>query len=613
MKEYKPTEDDIKALDTYCTNKYSGIKGKLKDDETYYELNFLDKLGLPAEFAGEGTVLPTARDMVDAFVDNIDIANARVFVNQKGMTAVAGEAAEMLRKFYLGLIYRTNVEAPISPWRIAAKHYALHGIAYLKTTWDADMWADKPEKKDGEDDEKYSERLAEWQGTTSLTVPIIIQAVNPYNVMPDPDHLEPQYVIEKHDRLAYGVMKRYPHWKNPEGKALDAVVKWVEYWDGIWKCFLADGEPVLRVKGGVVKHNYGLLPYVGIDSGLGNLAIDGDLSMRYVGILRYMFNVLISDSREYSVSDIILKEEAWPWFTITGPGNENVTIIDKYYGRGTHLPEGVEVNPQRPQVPPDALYRQQAITSDIIAAHAATRAVRGLSDSGLRSGVQERERKSQGGLKYSYSSEAFKNGTAKVLINCAHLYKNVVPGKVRLWSRTPVSSFDEVIDKDLMKEPFTCYPEFAPITEEDEYRRHDDLERLLQSGVVTKKWARRQMSNVDPLAMEAEEDEEKLKLSPSLNQQIDLYIGGETAARIAKRKAAKGILPPVIPPTTPPATQPAGQPPPTPPTELMGRMTPPITQVATPDQMMQNQLKQMRSPMPLNPGQGEGGGGRRYS
>ena len=40
-------------------------------------------LGIPEQYIHEAVVLPTARDMVDAFVDHIDIANARVFVNKE--------------------------------------------------------------------------------------------------------------------------------------------------------------------------------------------------------------------------------------------------------------------------------------------------------------------------------------------------------------------------------------------------------------------------------------------------------------------------------------------------------------------------------------------------
>ena len=627
MKKYKPSVEEIKSIVDKCEKRYYQIHQAFKQDETFYELNFHDRLNLPDEYARDAVVLPTGRDMVDAAVDHSDITNARVFVNRKGVTKSSDENAEMMRKFYLGLIYRTNIESPISPWRVAAKHFWLHGISYLKTLWDADRWPDKPIQKKGESDEAYKERIDEWQGHTELSVPIIIQAVNPKNVMADPFHIVPQFYIEKHERLAYNIKQRYPHW-NLEVDG-DKEVEWVEFWDGEYKCFLADGEPVLKVP--VVPHKYGLLPYVPVESGLGNVSIDTDINMRYVGILRYMQDILIAESRGYSVSEIVLRQEAWPWFTIDGPNADKVGEIKRYFGEATPLPEGVRLTPQSPSVPPEALYRHFAISQDIINQHGATRSVRGLSETNVRSGADRRLLMSMGAAKFSYATEAFKQGTAKVLTNCAHLFKNVVPGDVRLWnwSQSPIDQFDAIIKKDKMREPFTCYVEFAPISEEDEYRRHDDLMRQLQSGILTKKAARRQLSNIDPLTLEEEEAEETIRMSPSLAQGRDKLIAERWAAAVAQRNAAEMIQAPQAPPQVPPQGMPQGMPPQVQPQRppqappqgipqggqpnISGRMTPPITQAATPLDALKAGLKQQRSPVPLRPGQGQGGGGRRYA
>lgn len=600
MKASKPDIESIKKLADKLQKEYYGkVKESFKLDEKFYELDFLDGLQLPADVAAEGTILPTARDMVDSFVDHINISNARVLVNKRGMTATADEEAEMMRKFYLGLIYRTNVESPISPWRVAAKHYALHGVAYFKTVWDADRWPDKPIQKSDEADDDYKKRLDEWQGTTELSVPIIIRAINPYNVMPDPDHIERQFYIEKHGRACFNVSRRYPRWSNPKSKDADKDVEWIEYWDETYKCFLADGEPVLPA-GGVVKHRYGFLPYAEIDSGLGNFSIDGNLDMRYVGILRYMFDVLAAESRDYSISDIVLKKGAWPWNLASGENAKALTELKPYYGSISVLPEGVELKPMTPDIPPDALRTQLAITSDVIAAHAAPRSVRGLSEQGVRSGADRRLMIAEAGMRYAYSKDAFKYGASKVLINCAKLYKNVIPGKVRLWARTTTDDFDAIIDKDKMKEPFTCYVEFAPISEEDEYRRHDDLIRLVQSAIVPKQWARKQMSNVDPQSLEREEEKELIKNSPAVREAQQEYIRVKAQQAFQTRVGAEGA----------PGYMPQAQPP-----QVQGRMTTGVPQTAPlgSAQDIQNQLKQQRSQTPMYPGQGEGGGGRRYT
>ena len=595
MKEYKPTLDDIiKTITKDETFYQSELLTHFENDEKYYELDFGELLDIPLEFKKEGIVLPTARDMVDTFVDHIDISNARVFVNKKGITHISAEEAEMMRKFYLGLIHRTNVESSISPWRVGAKHYALHGVAIFKTVWDADRWADKPSRKEGESEDAYAERIDEWRSKTQETLPIVIRAVNPYNVIPDPHYGGDLYVFERRKITCLEALERWPNWKNLNNALIDSDITHYSFWTKEYRCELVDKQPILGVRGGVAKHNYGFIPYVFIESGLGNLSREAKPSMRYVGMLRYMTDLLIAESRDFTVADVILKREAWKGGYITGPAAKSATKLSMKYGEYTYLPEGVEVHHWERNLPPDMLTSHFLRTSDAIASHAAPRSVRGLSEAGVRSGAHYRDIRVEGALRYTYSKDAFKNGTAKVLTNCARLLKNVIPGDVRVWARTPTDEFDDVIKKDKMKEPFTCYVEFAPISEEDEYRRHDDLERLVSSGLVTLKWGRTQMPNVDPIAMELEEEKEKLKNDPNLQAVITQYAG----ARLNEALAQIGI-PPVT--GAPPGGEEAGR-----------RLVPPITERAPlgSAQDIQNQLQQLRSQTPMTQ-QGQGGGGFR--
>jgi hypothetical protein len=175
--------------------------------------------------------------------------------------------------------------------------------------------------------------------------------------------------------------------------------------------------------------------------------------------------------------------------------------------------------------------------------------------------------------------------------------------EVRLYARgaSPADEFDEVIKKEKMREPFTAYVEFAPISEEDEYRRHDDLERLVTSGIVTRSWARKQMSNVDPKAMELEEEKEKLALDPQLQQIKIGYAAGKLAEAISKRTGAENLIGGQFGQPLAQGQQEAGR-----------GLVPPIPDRAPlgSAQNLQNQLAGMRRPSPINQ-QGQGGGGNR--
>ncbi len=599
--KYKPTVDDIlKELLPRMESVYFDVQGKFDEDESFYELEFKDRLNLPKEFEKQGIVLPTARDMVDTFVDHIDISNARVFVNKKGTSNISADEAEILRKFYLGLIHRTNVESDISPWRVGAKHYALHGLCVFKTIWDADRWPDKPIQGDDESDKDYADRIDAWRRETHLSIPIIVQAVHPSCIMGDPSYPIRQFVFEKHDRLVFNIKKRYPKWKNLNEKKDGDTITFLSYWDDTYRADFADEQPLLP--GGVVKHRYGFLPYVFIDSGLGNQSQDAKMEKRYVGLLRYMTDLLISESRDYSIADIVLPKISWGGGFLMGENAERVGKITQEFGKWNKLPSGVTPKSwgELTQAPPGTLNDHLNRTSMYISSHAAPPSLRGMGETNVRSGADRRLVISEASTRFSYSAEAFKHGTSKVLTNCALLLKNVIPGDVRVWAKTPTDEFDVEIKKDKIKEPFTCYVEFAPISEEDEYRRHDDLERLVQSGITTRPWARTQMSNVDPIAMELEEEKEKLRIDPNIQALISQYAQGKIAEAISKRTLVETSQ-------TPSQTQPDEQ--------GMGQtrsLVPGIPNVPVPGsaQDLQGQLKGMRSPNPMSATQGQGGGQR---
>lgn len=604
VKNKKPTVDEILELYDDAKKQYSesGIYGQFDEDEVFYELDFKNRLLLPEEFKAEGIVLPTARDLVDTAVDHTDIMNPRVWVNKKGTSGKSDEEANLLRKFGLGVLYRNNVEASVSPIRVGAKHYWMHGLAIIKTVWDADRWMDRPERKDGELEDTYAARIDEWRAGHHDSIPIVIQSVNPRNILLDPYYDGGMFVFEVREDLCFNVKQQFPWWSNPKAKKIAERIEHISFWTKDFRCELYDREPVLKVPGGVAKHSYGFIPYTPIDTGLGNLSSDNDLKKRYVGILRYVRDLLVSESRDYSIGDVILKRTAFPWGYLSGPNAQAITEVFQKFGEYNTLPEGVEIHDMAPKIPPDALLTWLSVASNYLAAHAAPASVRGMGETGVRSGADRRLLIAEASTRYQYSNEAFKHGIAKVLSNCARIMKNVVPGNINVWAKTPTDEFDIEIDKAKMKEPFTFYVEFAAISEEDEYRRHDDLERLVSSGIGNIPWARQQMSNVDPEALERQDMKERVKADPMVQQVLSQYIAGKLAAVVGQRTAAEvasGERPP---------PQPIG-----PEQGLLGGITTGVPNRAIPGsaEAIQNSLKQQRSQQPLYPNQGQGGGGRR--
>jgi len=547
MRDDKPTKDEILKEFEFCKGHYSELQKCFKEkDEKFYNLDFKDKLHVPKEFQKDIVILPTSRDVVDTGINHTNIFNARVYTNKKGSSEISLKSQEMLRKLGLGIIHGINVESRIAPAHVGAKHYWKHGLAVFKTIWDADRWVDKPEQKDGESKDDYARRLDEWRAGQHLSMPIVIKAINPYHIMPDPYTGGDYYDIEWYKRKLYDVKRIWPYYEDKEGRELDDEIETFSFWTDKYRAEFVEGESMLRIPGGVVEHKYGFNPYTLIESGLGDEDTDSKPENRYVGLLRYMNDLLVSESMNYTLHNILMKQETLGGGYVTGADAETLGEIKKEYGK--YWPVGtkdVEFHNWESKVPPEASARHLGITHDYISAHAAPRSARGLSETGVRSGADRRLIIAEASAIYQYATPAFQNGWAQILSKCAMLVKNVIPGDFEIWTRTPTDEFDVAIKKDLIREPFNYYVEFAPISEEDEYRRQDSLIKMWNSGngLVTKSWARKQISSIDPIAMEKEEEKERLKMMPSYNTLKD-----QTMAMLLNQVLQANGLAPLPPP-----------------------------------------------------------------
>ena len=513
----------------------------------------------------------------------------------------------MLCKLGLGIIHATNVEARIAPAHVGAKHYWKHGLAVFKTIWDADRWVDKPENASPEE-------MDEWRAGQHLSLPIVIKAINPYHIMPDPYTGGDYYVIEWYKRKLYDVKRIWPHFQDKKGREPDDMIEIFSFWTDKYRAEVVltsdgddpiAGEFMLRLPGGVVEHKYGFNPYTLIESGLGDEDTLNKPERRYVGLLRYMNDLLVSESMNYTLHNILMAKETMKGGIIKGADAGTLPEIKQEYGK--YWPVGdkdVEFVDWESKVPPEASARHLAITQDYIAGHAAPRSARGLSETGVRSGADRRLVIAEASAIYQYATPAFQNGWAQILSKCAMLVKNVIPGDFEIWTKTPTDEFDVVIKKDLIKEPFNYFVEFAPISEEDEYRRQDSLLKMWNGGqgITTQEWTWNQMSNVDPERMRRQQEKERLRAMPSYNQ-----IKDQTMAMMYQQALqAQGLQGQPV----------AGAPPGTPQTTDGQRpLVPGIPNRAAPGsgQDIDNQLANLvqQNSSGIASGQGLGGGGNR--
>jgi hypothetical protein len=292
--------------------------------------------------------------------------------------------------------------------------------------------------------------------------------------------------------------------------------------------------------------------------------------------------------------------------TIEGDGADAITEIATHFGEATKLPKDVTITERTHALPPDYLMQHLSLSEAQIESHSAPKASRGIGESGVRSGTDRQIISSQAAVRFQYANEAFCSGIATVLSKCARIQKNVIPGDIHVWAKTPNDEFDVEINKDDLKEPFTFFVEFTDISPEDEYRRHDDLIRMVNGRIYTSEYAREQLPNVD-----ADEINRQERKAIWRNSEIYQSVLMQTASALLSQKisALQEVQNIQEQPTSSISGTIEEQSYPQP--EEKGSMTATTPKVAVPGspEAMALEMKKLQSNVPMSATQGQGGGG----
>jgi hypothetical protein len=513
-------------------------------DLTYYELEFIKELGLPVEYESDGAVLPTARDIVDAGCDHISTAYAKFYRPCLGVDDKARHQAEMLRKFDSGMFYMTKMDSPISPWRDADKHAFLHGMWCFETLYDPYKGGEEPIMDDGEGDSEFNKRKKLWKSEKDLYVPISIRAVHPKNIYPDTAR-EPNYVVIQEEKLITQVAMDWPKWyaeqiKNPDAKTSQSqTITQQSYWDNECRSVKLNGHFVPDLPDEVNRHEYGFIPYVIGYAGLGTADESSTPEKRAVGLLRYLRDLLRSESFAYSVYNIVMKAHAWPITFVSGPGAATLASIKLKFGKiyekspGTTIEEYVKA-PQPEIVLQQLLYTGQALS------HSAPGSGGATADPNVRSAVDRQTVIGQGQLKYASVTEQMQLSTAKVMSNCTKIAERLVPGSIQLWVHTPTEQIDMTLDKDEIDGHYVTYCEFTPASPEEEARRHADMMNLMKTGALSADTGRRRyLPHIDPENEAVLVEAERLRLLPQVQQLMASVVQTELMAEVDKLNKIK--------------------------------------------------------------------------
>lgn len=418
--------DELKELTEEMKGHYATLHDEFTKDEQWYQLDEDIDIGLPSEYKSQGVLLPTARTIVDTAVDHISPQFRDILVPRKSSTLSATNKAKDQQRFYSASLTWLENQSPSSPYRMANKQLGIYGMAVTKTTYVEDWDVAK-----GEDEE----------GIRAEFMPFRHRVLHPAEVFPDPFNDEAQWVIQVNDRMIGDLFNIYGKFNTH--KRLTDRAEVIEFWDRGERAVLVDGEPIIDL----VEHSWGEHPYTIGDSGLGFISLDRKPEHRYMGYLRFVREVLKSESRNYSINDIVLKASGWPIQVASGPGASQLAGIEMQYGKIYELPPDTDLRQLTPELPPPLVEAHRFTTSTILSEATAPRPLVGLRNPGTTSGRDQNIQLGQARLRYQGMAQASEMMLTAIARKLGTYMENVVEHPVNISLGTTENEYKEVSPK----------------------------------------------------------------------------------------------------------------------------------------------------------------------
>lgn len=525
---------DLLELKSQMDTLFTSLHRAIKDDEKYYDLDFKNALQLPEDYAAEGVVLPTARTNVDTAVDHIDTTHRRVVVPSKDTSSTATTEARKKQRFYESVLNYVEGEHDQSPFRQGVKHLANIGV----DTWKfmPIIGQGRPKQKAKESDEDFNERLDQWKIDHAMSMPFRLIAVHPHEMFFDPWNPTPKWAIHSKKMFVGEVEELYPDWQNSKGLRKVKQVDVIEYWDKTHRAVAINGESGL--KGEVVKFLWGTHPWIIGASGFGSEDSDHDLAKRYVSINRYLKDVIHSESRNYSVNDVVLKQQAWPVRVATGDRANEVGSLELRYGRLHRMPAGVEIKDLNASLPPDAVMRHMGIAKQIITDATGGAAARGLRAPGTTSGIDQQTQLGTSRLKYRPLATGIERMLKQVCEKAGIYMRTVINHPVSIAAGAKTDEYFDVT-ATMFKTPGPVTVKVNVLDPEDEIRKKNAIAQELAAGTID------QLDAIEELHpdKDARQVQKRVTVDRLMNHPlVQQVIAGATAEKLMQSLELQEVL-----------------------------------------------------------------------
>ncbi len=492
---------DIDKLRIEMEVYFGPLHREIREDERYLNLDFRELLNIPSAFVRDAVILPTAREVVDTATDHITPKFRRINVPRRNTDTAAGtEQAIKLRRFYEALLNWIEDQFTVSPFRTSVKHLAGIGLATWRFDFDKKRHPTRPTRNQFEFEDDFMKAMEEWRQTREENLPFTLRVLHPTEVFFDPFHDPPEWAIQKSQRYVYDAMRLYPAWGNPMGRKRSDKVEILEFWDSHIRAVSVDKRPALKTRDGdgILHHRHGIHPFIIGGSGLGYEDAEKKAEYRYSGFIRIIRDVLRSESRNFSVQDIVLKAGAWPIRTATGEQANQVANMKLEFGKIHPIPEGVELGELAPSLPPAIIFQALQMSNQIISGATAPRVARGGQTPGLRSGFDRQVALGQATLRYQPLADSTERMMSQLLRNAGFLMERVIKEPISIAIGAQQDEFLRVSGNDF-KGHHAVKVKINVLEPSDEIRKMQNVISLVTSGLMSPQTAiRENLPNVDP-------------------------------------------------------------------------------------------------------------------
>lgn len=493
-----PTLEQILTMKRWGEQYYRQFHTNCRQEEDYYFLR--RNVPVPVGLAIDPVRPATAHAIINVATDHIDVSNPTFAVPEPSPRAK--ERAERIKKFYQGVWMHT----PNRVLRTAAKHEITYGIAFLKRTFDPDLWPDAPFLDDFSTEKAYKDALTEFMTERNISFPIRDDNINPKNLIWDDSRLGMKWCIESYSSTVREIRARYPEWISSKG--LNDVAEWSEFWSETHVAFLADNLFVLPP----MEHGYGENPIEKIVPATSLDFSSGPPHERYRGILRPVHNLLDTEARLVTQYEAILRQYSWPTIDFRGNRQEAENVSDSYeiFAGKNIITRGVEVMPSPKVTPPQEILTQLNLVQTMIEEATFPNVVRGIRPTGVSSGFGVSVLSGMGRLVFGPYADGLARGMEGLNRRAAKLVENKIRGRITVRARSEVHSFDQTITPEDIRGFYENRVFLKAEAPEEREREAILAERLWKAGMISLYEAQRRAGITNPLEEQNQQTAERL-------------------------------------------------------------------------------------------------------